>query len=79
MTYMCEHGNCHETDCPVIVTDQTKQPTARKRFCTRAHAVAYLVRQIEVDSRGIDLKESAQLSAEGIVRLCSNLVGRNVT
>ncbi len=70
MTYMCEHGNCHETDCPVIITDRTTEPHAHVRFCTRAHAIAYLLGKVEMDVRnGSGTQQSAQLASEGIVRL----------
>lgn len=69
-TYLCGHGNCHEVDCPVIVTDKTTEPHSITRYCTRAHAIAALLRKIEIDGRnGSAARESAQLAMEGIVRL----------
>lgn len=74
MTHICGHGNCHETDCPVIVTDKTTEPHSITRFCTRAHAIAALLRKIEIDGRnGSGAIESAQLSQEGIMRLVGGI------
>lgn len=68
MKYMCEFGNCESDGAAVMVSDL--ESGTRKWFCTRAHAVAYLIGKIEVSGRnGTAAQESAQLAQEGIVRI----------
>jgi hypothetical protein len=41
--YICQYGNCHETDTPILITN--KRALERVRFCCEEHAALYLLRQ----------------------------------
>lgn len=73
MKYMCELGNCESDGAAVMVSDL--ESGTRKWFCTRAHAVAYLMGKIEVSGRnGTAARESAQLAQEGIVKITNAVI-----
>ncbi len=45
--YMCSYGNCHETDTPILVTDNRKG--TRHRYCCAEHAAAGLIHNSRMD------------------------------
>lgn len=71
--FVCGFGSCPKTDCPVLVStihraadDKRKLGGIRKRFCSLAHAVCWLMREIEVKR---DPRDSVRLASEGIIRI----------
>ncbi len=69
MEYLCQHGNCDETDTPYVVSSQ--KLGIKSRFCSLAHLVAWAMNEIEIKERnhGSPTVLSAQLAQEGIFRL----------
>lgn len=70
--YICQFGNRDErVKLPILLTDNTRIATQRPRFCGRAHAIAWLMKEMELDRRNriLSASESAKLAVEGIVRL----------
>jgi hypothetical protein len=72
--YICQFGNCSETgQLPVVITDKTSDPEQRPRFCGRAHAIAWLMHQME--AQRCSAGESARLTKVGIVRIVNDDYG----
>lgn len=44
MSFMCQYGNCQESDTPIIVSDSTgiAGTRTRERFCCLTHAALCL-------------------------------------
>lgn len=40
--FLCEYGNCQETETPIVVSNKRSQE--RVRFCCEKHAALYLLR-----------------------------------
>ena len=45
MERLCGYASCSNTDTPILITD--KDRGYQQRFCSRAHAVAWLLGAIE--------------------------------
>ncbi len=42
--FICQYGNCDETDTPITITD--RKAAERARFCCQEHAALYLMRRV---------------------------------
>ena len=70
MQYICQYGNCDDAVCPIVITINPSKE--RARFCSHAHAIAWLYERVEKQygsGRLAPAKESALLAECGITRL----------